>query len=116
MKRPTVTALTEAYTLVRVVLDRRTPHRKSVILIGVLTVAYVLSPVDLLSDVVPVVGWSDDLLLGLVGRRAIYQFVPPEIVEEHRTEARSHLLLAGVLTLFVVAAVVLIVLRSIGVV
>lgn len=113
MKRPTVTALTEVYTLVRVAIDRRTPRRVTAVII--LTAAYVLFPVDLISDVIPVVGWSDDLLFGLLGRHAVYRLVPKEIVEEHRTAARSQLLIAVAATLAVGAILAGILLRSVGV-
>lgn len=113
MKRPTVTALTEVYTLIRVAIDRRTPRRVTAVI--VLTAAYVLLPVDLISDVIPVVGWSDDLLLGLLGRHAVYRLVPKEIVEEHRAAARSRLLIAVAVTLAVGVAFAFIVLRAIGV-
>lgn len=116
MRRPTVTALTEAYTLVLVALDRRTPNRGRVLLVVVFTAGYVLSPVDLLSDLVPIVGWTDDVLIGLVGRRAVYRLVPQELVEDHRQSAKSHLLAAIGLTLAVVAVLVAIVLISLGVV
>lgn len=114
MTRPTVTALTEAYTLVLVALDRRTPNRGRVLLVLVLTAAYVLSPIDLLSDLVPIVGWTDDVLIGLVGRRAVYRLVPRELVEDHREAAKSHLLVAVGLTLAVVAVLVVVVLRAVG--
>lgn len=116
MKRPTVTALTEVYTLVLVALDRRTPNQGRVLFVLILTAAYVLSPIDLLSDLVPIVGWTDDVLIGLVGRRALYRLVPRELVEEHREVATSHLLVAGGLTLVLVAVFAVIVLRAIGVV
>lgn len=113
MKRSTVTALTEVYTLVRVAIDRRTPRRVTALI--VLTAAYVLLPVDLISDVIPVVGWSDDLLFGLLGRHAVYRLVPEPVIEEHRSAARSQLLIAVAATLAVGAIIVFIVLRSIGV-
>ncbi|RRJ28937.1 YkvA family protein [Halocatena pleomorpha] len=116
MRRSTVTALTEAYTLVRVALDRRTPNQKRVLVVVVLTAAYVLSPVDLFSDLVPIVGWTDDVVIGLLGRHAVYQLVPREIVEEHRQAASSHLLVAGGFTLLIVVVLVGIVLVSLGVV
>lgn len=113
MKRPTVKALTEVYTLVRVAFDRRTPLRVTAIVI--LSAVYVLLPVDVLSDVIPVIGWSDDLLLALLGRHAVYRLVPESIVEDHRTVARSQLVVAVVVTLAVGVLFALIVARSLGV-
>jgi uncharacterized membrane protein YkvA (DUF1232 family) len=39
-------------------------------LIVVLAVAYILSPIDLIPDI-PVVGWGDDLVAGLIGLKAL---------------------------------------------
>lgn len=114
MKRLLTTASTEIYTLVRVAFDRRTPRRVTAVVI--LTAVYVLVPIDLFSDVIPVVGWSDDLFLSVIARHGVYRFVPESVVEEHRTAARSHMLVAVVVTLAVGAAIVFIVLRAIGVV
>jgi hypothetical protein len=34
-------------------------------IILILALLYILSPIDLIPDVIPVVGWADDLLFGL---------------------------------------------------
>lgn len=39
------------------------------VLIIALCIAYILNPFDLLPDVVPVVGWADDLAAALIGLR-----------------------------------------------
>jgi uncharacterized membrane protein YkvA (DUF1232 family) len=39
--------------------------------IFLLALLYVLSPVDLIPDVIPVVGWTDDLLALLIGAGAL---------------------------------------------
>lgn len=62
--------------------DPRTP-RLSKYLLG-LAVAYALSPVDLIPDFIPVVGYLDDLLIvpGLIF--IAMKMVPKELAEEHR--------------------------------
>jgi len=47
--------------LYRMVVDQRVTAKEKAILLG--TVAYVLSPLDFLPDVIPVLGQIDDLLL-----------------------------------------------------
>lgn len=108
------TALTELYTLVRVTVDRRTPLRVRALL--VLTAIYVVVPIDLFTDVVPVLGWGDDVLLGVVARYAVYRSVPPTIIEEHREAARSHLLVAVALLVAVGLMLTLLILRWLGII
>ena len=47
-------------------LDRRVGIK--IKLLPILAIIYVLSPLDLLPDIIPVVGWVDDLILSL-GRK-----------------------------------------------
>ncbi|EYB67373.1 hypothetical protein DEIPH_ctg043orf0002 [Deinococcus phoenicis] len=51
----------DALALLFAVGDRRTPGRAR--LAALLALAYALSPVDLLPDVIPLAGWGDDLLI-----------------------------------------------------
>jgi uncharacterized membrane protein YkvA (DUF1232 family) len=50
-------------------------------------VAYVLSPIDLIPDFIPVLGYGDDLIIVSLGSPAVAQLVPPEIMAEHRATA-----------------------------
>ncbi|MBB5294695.1 DUF1232 domain-containing protein [Deinococcus metallilatus] len=51
----------DALALLFAVGDRRTPARAR--WLALLALAYALSPVDLLPDAIPVVGWGDDLVI-----------------------------------------------------
>ncbi|UHL65193.1 DUF1232 domain-containing protein [Paralcaligenes sp. KSB-10] len=55
--------------------------------LGVFVVAYALSPIDLIPDFIPVLGYVDDILLlpGLIW--LTIRLLPPEIVAECRTQA-----------------------------
>jgi uncharacterized membrane protein YkvA (DUF1232 family) len=55
--------------------------------IAVLALAYVVSPLDVVSDFVPVLGWIDDglVLVGLLW--LAYRFLPPELYEALRRRA-----------------------------
>lgn len=44
-----------------------------------LIVLYVLSPVDILPDVLPVIGWVDDVVLVPLAIRWLLKLLPPEI-------------------------------------
>ena len=58
------------------------------ILAGI-TVGYALSPIDLIPDFIPVLGYLDDLiLLPLLAAMAI-KLIPDEVMEECRTDAEG---------------------------
>lgn len=60
-------------------------QRVNVVAKGLLlaTGAYVLSPLDFLPDLMPLVGQLDDLTLFALGCRAFLQLCPTEVVQEH---------------------------------
>ena len=53
---------------------------KALLAVGVL---YVLSPIDLIPDVVPVIGEVDDLVVLILLCRLFVYLCPPEVVHEH---------------------------------
>ena len=65
----------------RLILDPRVPRRSKVTL-G-MAAAYVLSPIDLIPDVIPVIGWADDVLILMFAVDALIERAGSEIVEEH---------------------------------
>ncbi len=65
----------------RLVKDPRVPRRAKITL-GLAGV-YAVSPVDLIPEVIPVIGWADDVLLMLFAIDALIDRAGPEIVEEH---------------------------------
>jgi uncharacterized membrane protein YkvA (DUF1232 family) len=69
-----------------VLKDPRTP-RVSKLLLGA-ALAYLVSPVDLVPDFIPVLGQLDDLVIvrGLV--RLAMRFIPREVVADCREKAR----------------------------
>ena len=50
-------------------------------------IAYALSPIDLIPDFIPVLGYLDDLLIIPAGIVLISKLIPAEIMAEHRTAA-----------------------------
>lgn len=50
-------------------------------------VAYALSPIDLIPDFIPVIGFLDDLLLVPVGLWLALKLVPAEVMEDSRARA-----------------------------
>jgi uncharacterized membrane protein YkvA (DUF1232 family) len=56
-------------------------------LVALAVVAYALSPIDLIPDVVPVLGLLDDLLLVPLGLWLAMRLMPPAVLAEHRRRA-----------------------------
>ncbi|NMC26952.1 MAG: DUF1232 domain-containing protein [Syntrophomonadaceae bacterium] len=67
--------------LYRLTSDRRVPLREKAILFG--AVAYILSPLDFLPDVIPVLGQIDDLLLIALILQRFMNSVDRRVVLEH---------------------------------
>ena len=54
---------------------------------GLLVAGYALSPIDLIPDFIPVLGYLDDLILVPLGILLAIQLIPPAIMAEHRRSA-----------------------------
>jgi uncharacterized membrane protein YkvA (DUF1232 family) len=54
---------------------------------GALIVAYALSPIDLVPDFIPVIGYLDDLVLVPLGLLLMLRLIPAEVLAEHRAAA-----------------------------
>ncbi len=63
--------------------DPRTPWYAKAVLAA--TVGYALSPIDLIPDFIPVVGYLDDLVIVPLGLLLAWLLVPREVWREHRT-------------------------------
>lgn len=58
-------------------------------LFGAITVAYALSPIDLIPDFIPVLGYLDDVILLPLLVALTLKFIPNNIFEECRIEAEG---------------------------
>jgi len=67
--------------------DPRTPWYARVAAAAV--VAYALSPIDLIPDLIPLLGYLDDLILLPLGITLAIRLIPPEIMAEKRALARE---------------------------
>src|SRR5262245_24588309 len=75
----------EVHAIRLTLVDRRVPWHVRALAICV--AAYALSPIDLLPDFIPAVGYADDWIVVTLGTLAVAQLIPPEIIAEHRAEA-----------------------------
>ena len=49
--------------------------------------AYALSPIDLIPDFIPVLGYLDDLLIVPLGVLLVVKLIPPDLMAEYRAAA-----------------------------
>jgi uncharacterized membrane protein YkvA (DUF1232 family) len=66
--------------------DSRTPALAK--LVAAIIAAYALSPIDLIPDFIPVVGYLDDLLIVPFGIFLAVRLIPRPLMEEYRLDAR----------------------------
>ncbi|MBN9086155.1 MAG: DUF1232 domain-containing protein [Reyranella sp.] len=79
-------------------------------LIAAAAAAYALSPIDLIPDVIPVLGYLDDLIIVPLGILLVVRLIPPGLMAEFRAEAERRALspsYAGAAAILLVWAIVL---------
>ena len=96
--------------------DPRVPWYAKVLAAAV--AAYALSPIDLIPDFIPVIGYLDDLLVVPLGILLVVKLIPPAIMAQHRAAVASsagrpvsHAAAVGIVTawtLLLIAVLVLI--------
>jgi uncharacterized membrane protein YkvA (DUF1232 family) len=57
--------------------------------LAIVVAGYALSPIDLIPDFIPVLGYLDDLIIVPVGIWLAIQMIPPGIMAEHRRLAAA---------------------------
>jgi uncharacterized membrane protein YkvA (DUF1232 family) len=75
----------DAHALYLAARDPRVPWYAKAVAIAV--AAYALSPIDLIPDFVPVLGYLDDLIIVPLGIALVVWLIPQPIMSEHRTLA-----------------------------
>lgn len=78
---------TETFALYLAARDPRTPWYAKLLVAGI--VAYVFSPIDLIPDFVPVLGYLDDLVLVPMGITLAIKLIPLSVLSECRARARE---------------------------
>jgi len=75
----------ETYVLYLAYRDPRVPWYAKVIAAAI--TAYAFSPIDLIPDFIPVVGYLDDLLIVPLGVFLALRLIPPQVLKECRAQA-----------------------------
>jgi len=78
---------TETYALYLAVRDPRTPWCAKALAAFVVT--HTLSPIDLIPDFIPVLGYLDDLIITPGGIWLALKMIPPEVMAECRVKAQE---------------------------
>lgn len=77
----------DAHALWLAARDSRVPWYVKIVALAV--AAYALSPIDLIPDFIPIVGYLDDLIIVPLGIMIVVRMIPPELMQEFRSEAMA---------------------------
>lgn len=77
----------ETIVLAHALVDKRTPVLAKIF--AAMTVAYLLSPIDLIPDFIPVLGLLDDLVLVPILIKTTVSLIPKSLLDELRTKVDS---------------------------
>jgi uncharacterized membrane protein YkvA (DUF1232 family) len=80
---------TETYALFLAYRDPRTPWTARIF--AACVVAYAFSPLDLIPDFIPVLGYLDDLILVPLGIALAIKMIPPAVMADSRVRAQEML-------------------------
>jgi uncharacterized membrane protein YkvA (DUF1232 family) len=75
----------EVYAVALAQRDPRVPWYARVC--AVCVVAYAFSPIDLIPDPIPILGYLDDLIIVPLGIALAVRLIPPAVLAEYRVEA-----------------------------
>jgi len=77
----------DAHALYLCARDGRVPGGAKIL--AAVVAAYALSPIDLIPDFIPILGYLDDLILVPLGIWWALKLIPPHILAEHRVAAAA---------------------------
>jgi uncharacterized membrane protein YkvA (DUF1232 family) len=78
---------TEVYALYLAYKDQRTPWYAKIF--TAVVVGYAFSPIDLIPDPIPILGYLDDLVLVPLGAYLAVKMIPPQVMAECREKAKE---------------------------
>jgi len=96
----------ETYALYLACRDPRTPWYGRAL--AACVVGYAFSPIDLIPDFIPVLGYLDDLILIPLGIGLVLKVIPSEVMAECRVKAAA-VMASGKPTNWIAAAVIVVI-------
>ncbi len=78
----------DTYALYLGARDPRVPWAAK--LLAAVVAAYAISPIDLIPDFIPVLGYLDDLILIPLGIVLVVRMIPSELMQDLRDQADTH--------------------------
>jgi uncharacterized membrane protein YkvA (DUF1232 family) len=96
----------EVYALYIAYKDRRTPWYAKIF--AALVVGYAFSPIDLIPDPIPILGYLDDLVLIPLGAYLAVKMIPLQVMEESRQKAREVMAQGKPVNKFVAVIIILV--------
>jgi len=89
LKRWTDVAKRDLYAVWLAAGDPRVPRAAK--LLAIVTAAYALSPIDLIPDFIPVIGYLDDVVLVPLGILLVVRMIPADVMADLRAEAERRM-------------------------
>lgn len=80
----------DAYILYLAGKDKRVPWYAKALAAAV--IAYLLSPIDLIPDFIPVIGYLDDLIIVPAGIALTIKLIPADVLEDLKRKANTEIL------------------------
>jgi uncharacterized membrane protein YkvA (DUF1232 family) len=80
--------------------DKRTPwHAK--VLVG-LVLAYIVSPIDIIPDFIPVIGFLDEIILVPIALAIVFKLIPDEVKQDNMSNkmddtSKNRLVITGII-------------------
>jgi uncharacterized membrane protein YkvA (DUF1232 family) len=94
----------EIFVLYFAMRDSRTPIYAKII--AFLAIAYLLSPIDLIPDFIPVVGYLDDIIVVPLLLHIAFSTLPQEVRETGWANSKKHMVLFRVVLIFIFCLII----------
>jgi uncharacterized membrane protein YkvA (DUF1232 family) len=92
----------EVYALCLAIKDPRVPWYAKLLM--ALIIGYVISPIDLIPDFIPIIGQIDDLIIVPAGIALVIKMIPKSVMDEYRQKSTVEPI--NTITKWVVAAII----------
>jgi uncharacterized membrane protein YkvA (DUF1232 family) len=92
----------EVYALCLAIKDPRVPWYAKLLM--ALIIGYVISPIDLIPDFIPIIGQIDDLIIVPAGIALVIKMIPKSVMDEYRQKSTAEPI--NTITKWVVAAII----------